>query len=621
MRAAVGIAIALCLFAAPGPAAQPVLDVSGGQSFDLLRSGLVAGSDCGPVADQEILARLRDAAAARQDAGGSPPQEPCYHLYAVLDNPQPAPVRYVLRVRPEVIGPGRLLLAADGRAVMAGTYPPASSMEGLPSFLQIAPGANFVIEIPERTAYEILLGLRVDNLPGWHTVSLLPEPVFSAEHRWRMAFIFCLLAVLLILFLQTLIEGLSGQPAALWYSAHSLIALIFWSFTFGVAGMMAGWFDDGHRITRWAMVIGWAAILMFQREILELHIRHPWFARILTAAAIYVAAGALMHIWIAPRTGAAITIFFFMPFAIIATAAAILGVVSSAIGGRLLAAGWLLYLAGLYRGFVASVTGIGYRDEVITYAAAGAVAEALIFMLVLRFQAARTRADKIRTETENASWHRFIRTITHDLQQPLYALQLLQSGIKTRHAAPEAAAVNALAEMVEELLDAGKTEAGTAPLTLEPIDLSTLFASLASELRPEAESRGIAIRTVPCRQAGISHPLFLQRILRNLAINAVRHSGSRRILIGVRRRADVLRIVICDQGRGLDSHRLEDASTADPGGGGIGLSNVKRLAALLGHMIDVTSRAGRGTAAWIEIPRAGKAIIARAGTTSRHRRV
>jgi CheY-like chemotaxis protein len=141
-----------------------------------------------------------------------------------------------------------------------------------------------------------------------------------------------------------------------------------------------------------------------------------------------------------------------------------------------------------------------------------------------------------------------------------------------------------------------------------------LLARLAGDFRPQCAAGGIALRVVPTRLAVESDPVLLERILRNLLANAVRYTRTGGIVLGARRRGDMVRIDVVDTGIGIavaDQARVFDefvqiGATARPAGGrglGLGLAIVRRLADLLEHRIELASRVSRGSRFSIVVPR------------------
>jgi CheY-like chemotaxis protein len=108
-----------------------------------------------------------------------------------------------------------------------------------------------------------------------------------------------------------------------------------------------------------------------------------------------------------------------------------------------------------------------------------------------------------------------------------------------------------------------------------------------------------------------SDPSYLRRILQNLIGNAIRYTGSGRVLVGARLRGGMLRVEVWDTGPGIpeaeqgnifkEFHRLNAPASASEGMG-LGLAIVERACALLGHPLGLSSRMGRGTCFVIQVP-------------------
>jgi CheY-like chemotaxis protein len=116
----------------------------------------------------------------------------------------------------------------------------------------------------------------------------------------------------------------------------------------------------------------------------------------------------------------------------------------------------------------------------------------------------------------------------------------------------------------------------------------------------------------------------IERILRNLIENAIKYTSKGQILIYARQRAGISRVDIVDTGRGIAPGNLAliwernaraDASEAIHGHG-IGLDTVRRLAAELGARVGATSRLGKGSRFWIELPSIPPAELPSNPTTS-----
>jgi CheY-like chemotaxis protein len=109
-----------------------------------------------------------------------------------------------------------------------------------------------------------------------------------------------------------------------------------------------------------------------------------------------------------------------------------------------------------------------------------------------------------------------------------------------------------------------------------------------------------------------SDPALLERILGNLLSNAIRYTTAGRVVMGCRRRGDMLRIMVLDTGSGIPDHlqgeifeeffQITKATREHDRGLGLGLSIVKRTAEILGHSLSVRSQLHRGSAFAVDVP-------------------
>lgn len=173
-----------------------------------------------------------------------------------------------------------------------------------------------------------------------------------------------------------------------------------------------------------------------------------------------------------------------------------------------------------------------------------------------------------------------------------------------------------LLELINDLLDLAKIEAGRMEVRAEPLSLSDLFEGLSSILKPLLEARTLAIEA----SVGADVPLMntdaakLQQILYNFLSNAIKFSpaGAGIRLEARRHDAEHVKIVVSDRGPGIplekqamifEKFRQVDAShTREFGGTGLGLSISKELTHLLGGEVGVNSAQGAGATFWIVLP-------------------
>jgi signal transduction histidine kinase/CheY-like chemotaxis protein len=223
-------------------------------------------------------------------------------------------------------------------------------------------------------------------------------------------------------------------------------------------------------------------------------------------------------------------------------------------------------------------------------------------------------------ERANQARSRLLRAASHDLRQPLHALGLFVAQFgerardpETRHIAAQAgAAVTALQELLDAILDISRLDAGAISPKVADFPIATLLDHLGSAFAPSAAEKGLRLRIVPSRLYARSDPVLLGRILLNLAANALRYTQRDGVLIGCRRRGGRVRIEVWDSGIGIAPEQRqaifqEFYQAADPQVGGqglgLGLAITARLAGLLGSRIEVASHLGRGSVFSCEVPR------------------
>jgi len=245
----------------------------------------------------------------------------------------------------------------------------------------------------------------------------------------------------------------------------------------------------------------------------------------------------------------------------------------------------------------------------------------------------------------NQAKSRFLAAASHDLRQPMHALSLFVGQLgASRTPADRGAlvqrieeAVGSLSDLLDQLLDLSKLEAGAVQAVQEEFAIRDTLAAIETQFAPLARAKGIVVRVHATDAWASSDPLLVQRVLLNLVANAVRYTDRGGVLIGCRRRVDRLRIAVWDTGCGIADERREDVfrefvqlaperrlvsgiEKALGRGLGLGLAIVARLADLLGTRIELVSRVGRGSMFAFELP-VGTASARRARTAAAPLRV
>jgi signal transduction histidine kinase/DNA-binding NarL/FixJ family response regulator len=223
-------------------------------------------------------------------------------------------------------------------------------------------------------------------------------------------------------------------------------------------------------------------------------------------------------------------------------------------------------------------------------------------------------------EEVNLAKSRFLAAASHDLRQPLHALNLFVTQLRTETDQAEKsrviaridAAVAAMNELFNELLDMSRLDAGVLVPSISEFPVDQLLKRIEMTFTAAAREKDLLLRVVSNGAWIRSDFILLERILLNLVSNAVRYTQAGGIVVGCRRRTGVLRIEVWDTGIGIpeDQHRnifgeFHQLSTTEHdrrGGLGLGLAIVERLCRLLDYPIELTSRPGKGSRFVISTP-------------------
>jgi signal transduction histidine kinase len=228
-------------------------------------------------------------------------------------------------------------------------------------------------------------------------------------------------------------------------------------------------------------------------------------------------------------------------------------------------------------------------------------------------QEAKTAAEisRAKAAASDLAKTRFLAVASHDMRQPLHALTLYLSALSRRVDGAEAKdivakmdrAANSLVGMFASLLDLARIQADVIRPEIEEFPLQEIIDRVVAEY-PDAT----VIGPVPPTPLMVrSDPVLLERLLRNLVSNAIRHGGGA-ATISVSPTGQRARIAISDSGPGIDEddherifaefERLEARGGVE--GLGLGLAIVKRIAELLDLRLELHSARGAGATFSVE---------------------
>lgn len=234
-------------------------------------------------------------------------------------------------------------------------------------------------------------------------------------------------------------------------------------------------------------------------------------------------------------------------------------------------------------------------------------------------------ASKREAERANAAKSRFLVTASHDLRQPLQTLLLLNSSLaKTasdaRHKKMlemQGEALKGMSKLLNALLDIGKLESGAVEPKMTDVAIRDVFRRMEAEFAVQAGAKGLQLVVADCSLAARTDAELLSQLVQNVVANAIRYTREGTVRLDCRAESHRLTIAVQDTGIGIPEDQREaifdefyqvDRKTSN-GGLGLGLSIVKRIAALLDAQIDLHSEVGKGSTFCVTLARGGDAVL------------
>jgi PAS domain S-box-containing protein len=216
---------------------------------------------------------------------------------------------------------------------------------------------------------------------------------------------------------------------------------------------------------------------------------------------------------------------------------------------------------------------------------------------------------------------RFYAGMSHELRTPLNAIigynSLLLDGVLgeipdfvAEHLQRSQHASRHLLELVNDVLDLAKIEAGRIELQVEPVELTGLIAQLFDTVQPLAEQQGTQIELEGPEELSVeTDPRRVGQVLLNLISNALKYGGGSPVRVAWSEEGEEIRIAVSDRGPGLAPAQVERIFDEfvqfdhSGGGTGLGLTISRRLAEVLRGRLEVESEVGRGSTFSLVLPR------------------
>lgn len=228
---------------------------------------------------------------------------------------------------------------------------------------------------------------------------------------------------------------------------------------------------------------------------------------------------------------------------------------------------------------------------------------------------------KVKAEEANTLKSSFLANISHEIRTPLNAIVGFSSLLVSAErgiSEEKQEYINIiennntlLLQLISDVLDLSKIEAGTMEFDYAPVDVHGLFIELEDTFRLRNKKSGICIcyhrRTTECVVKADRNRLV--QVMMNLMNNAVKFTGEGSIEFGFDVREDgFLHFYVIDTGCGIPEERLEEIFgnfvklNSFVQGTGLGLTICRAIVERMGGKIGAVSRLGQGSTFWFTLP-------------------
>jgi two-component system cell cycle sensor histidine kinase PleC len=243
--------------------------------------------------------------------------------------------------------------------------------------------------------------------------------------------------------------------------------------------------------------------------------------------------------------------------------------------------------------------------------------------------------EKTRAEEANQTKSKFLANMSHELRTPLNAIigfsEIMESGMfgtlgsekYQEYCHDILTSGHYLLEVINDILDMSKIEAGRMKLDMETLDLSKTLAESLRVVSGRVEDKHLVLATdIEGTIPVVADRRAIKQIIVNLLSNAVKFTpDSGKVVVRTRLRGDNILLMIADTGIGIAPQSLvrlgrpfeqvESQLTKTYHGSGLGLAIARSLTNLHGGSMRLRSKLGTGTVVCVSLPRDGRKTSAR----------
>ncbi|MFC4310904.1 hybrid sensor histidine kinase/response regulator [Steroidobacter flavus] len=256
----------------------------------------------------------------------------------------------------------------------------------------------------------------------------------------------------------------------------------------------------------------------------------------------------------------------------------------------------------------------------------GALRKQVVFGMDREQLREQAELERARADAASRAKTAFLAATSHDLRQPMHALVQYFEHLKKINRDPRLdetllridRSIDAMQDLLDSILDLSKIMSGGIQPATREFRVGAVLEGIDAQLRPLAAAKGIQFDVRECAEVVCTDDVLLERILRNLTLNAIRYTSRGQVFVRCRRRGQELELQVWDTGIGIAKEEL--SRIYDPfyqvandardrrKGLGLGLAIVRQLCDLLHHDIRVRSVVGKGTVFVVRVPLSNSSV-------------